>query len=82
MVQRVPKLVDEAVGQDLLGPRVIWESSDQLNRSFHEHGLVILLSFALELGRDDTLEGLEFWAPLASADGYPKASAHHRGRCG
>jgi hypothetical protein len=59
MVNRVPKLRDETIRQRLLNLGVIAQISHELNRALHDHGLVILLSFALDFGLDDLEECLE-----------------------
>lgn len=59
MIERVPKLIDEAVGENLLNLGVIIQTGDELNGPLHDHGLVILLSLALGLGLDNFKQRLE-----------------------
>jgi hypothetical protein len=68
MFERIPQLVDEAVGEDFLRLGVIGQAGDDLDSPLHDHGLVILLRLALELGRDNLEEGLELCPVLVPQD--------------
>jgi hypothetical protein len=49
VINRVPKLGDEAVCQRFLDLGMIAQVRNELDRSLHDHGLVILLHLSLEL---------------------------------
>lgn len=66
VIERVPKLVDEAVGENLLNLGVIIQTGDDLNGPLHDHGLVILLSLTLGLGLDNFKQRLEVYNTSAN----------------
>lgn len=59
MINRVPKLCDEAIRQSFLDLGVIVQVCNELNCSLHDHGLVILLCFTLEFTLDNLEQRLE-----------------------
>lgn len=59
VVQGVPELVNEIIRQQFLASRVIREPRNKLNCSFHEHRLIILLSFALQFSSDNGCDCLQ-----------------------
>lgn len=65
MINRVPKLRNEAVGQSLLDFRVIAQVRNELDCSLHDHGLVILLRLTLEFTRDDLEQCLQVYSSSA-----------------
>ena len=61
MIQRIPQLVDQLVGEDLLCLGSSRKSCDELNRPLHNHRLVILLHLSLDLGPDEVKQSLPIW---------------------
>jgi hypothetical protein len=59
MLQRVPKLVNEAVGENLLCLGVVGKSSNDSDGPLHEIGLVVLQRLSLDLFHDDVFQGLD-----------------------
>lgn len=59
MIERLPQHIDKIVGENLLSLGKVREAGNQPNCSFHNHGLVIGLSFASDLGRDNVFESLQ-----------------------
>ena len=66
MIQRIPKLPNELVGKNLLGLRFVGKTGDKCNCPLHNHGLVILLNFTLELGTNKLEESLEVFFQIST----------------
>lgn len=73
VIERVPELVDEAVGENLLNLGVVIQTGDELDGPLHDHGLVILLSLALGLALDNVKQRLEVCHASAK---QPQPQAH------
>lgn len=55
----VPELINEVIGQNLLDLGVICQAGDDLDRSLHNHRLIIDLGLALHLVRNDFDQSLD-----------------------
>ena len=66
VLQRVPKLAQEGVGQLDAQLRVGGQIGNELDDAFHNHGLVVGQCLALDLGQDDRLERLPVWCVSVS----------------